>query len=102
MNATPSVEAARAAILEAQNKVDAFVAAADDAAEAIRAVTESLEDLDLPHAFFGSLVHTVEDVARYIENEGDGNMFEFSDAKERVTELRELFEVLVRDVPVSA
>jgi hypothetical protein len=41
-------------------------------------------------------------VARYIENEGDGNMFEFSDAKERVTELRRLSEALVRETPVSA
>jgi hypothetical protein len=87
------VAATRAAIIEAEKKVEAFLQAADAAVDALQKIHELDFESNLSSAVaFWAAVDNVKD---YIEYEGNGSNFDLNLAEEHVKELRPLFDLLV-------
>jgi hypothetical protein len=96
-----SVEATRAAIVEAEKKVEAFLQAADEAVDALEKI-HGVFEVNLSVTWFVAFLAAVDNVKDYIENEGNGSNFDLDYAEEQVKELRPLFERLVGEAPVPA
>jgi hypothetical protein len=97
-----SIDATRAAIQEAQDKVGLMLAARNDLADAIGTANDLVDKLDLPSASRSAIGHLGTDAFLYVVDEGDGSEFEFDHVKEHVDEFRAIFETLVQQAPVPA